>query len=71
MLGLIEMKIKDLKSLSNDALISKLKDLRLEIAVEKRNIASTGVASKKIKLREMRRTIAQVLTLLNERGAKS
>ena len=51
--------------------LAKLKDLEARpIAIEKRNIASTGVASKKIKAREMKRTVAQILTLLKERGAK-
>ncbi len=64
------MKIRDLKTLSDEALKAKLKDIRLDLGIEKRNIAATGVASKKIKSREMRRTIAQILTLLNQRGAK-
>ncbi|MCL4364857.1 50S ribosomal protein L29 [Candidatus Marsarchaeota archaeon] len=64
------MKIKDLKVLSDDALKSKLRDVRLDLGIEKRNIAATGVASKKISTRERRRTIAQILTILNQRGAK-
>jgi len=68
---MITMKIKELRSLSNEALASKLKDLKLELGIEKRNIKSTGVASKKIKAGEIRRTVAQILTLLNERGVKS
>ncbi len=65
------MRMNDLKSLSSEALASKLKDLRLEIGIERRTIKSTGVASKKIKSRELRRTVAQILTLLNQRGVKS
>ncbi len=65
------MKTKDLRALSSEALGAKLKDLKLELAIEKRTIASTGVASKKIKSGEIKRTIARILTLLNERGAKS
>ena len=65
------MKIKDLRSLSADALTQKLEELRLDAAIENRKIAATGVASKKVKIREIRRTIAQILTILNERGAKS
>ncbi|MDE1833979.1 MAG: 50S ribosomal protein L29 [Candidatus Micrarchaeota archaeon] len=63
------MKIKDLRSLSNDALVAKLKEVRLDLGIEKRNINATGVASKKVKVGEMKRTVAQILTLLNERGA--
>lgn len=68
---MIIMKIKDLRSLSNEALASKLKDLKLELGIEKRTIASTGVASKKIKAGEIKRSIAQILTLLKERGVSS
>jgi large subunit ribosomal protein L29 len=67
---MIFMKIKDLRSLTVEGLNVKLSELRLDAAIEQRKIASTGVASKKVKIREIRRTIAQILTLLNERGAK-
>ncbi|MCL5675145.1 MAG: 50S ribosomal protein L29 [Candidatus Marsarchaeota archaeon] len=62
---------KELRSLSNDALSARLGELRLEIAVERRKIASTGVSSKKVKLKEMKKTIARVMTILKERGAVS
>ena len=65
------MKIKELRSLSKEALEAKLGELRLDVSIERRKIASTGVASKKVKLGEMKRTIAQILTLLKERGAKA
>jgi len=64
------MKIKELRSLSNDALKAKLDEVRLDLSIEKRRIASTGVSSKKVKVRELRRTVAQILTLLRERGVK-
>ncbi len=62
------MHMRDLKSLDANALNAKLGQLRLELAIEKRKISSTGVQSKKGKVREMRRTIAQILTILKERG---
>ncbi|MFP3278575.1 MAG: 50S ribosomal protein L29 [Candidatus Micrarchaeota archaeon] len=64
------MKIKELRSLSDDALKAKLDEVRLDLSIEKRKIASTGVSSKKVKVRELRRTVAQILTLLRERGVK-
>ncbi|MFP3278695.1 MAG: 50S ribosomal protein L29 [Candidatus Micrarchaeota archaeon] len=64
------MKIKELRSLSNDALKAKLDEVRLDLSIEKRKIASTGVSSKKVKVRELKRTVAQILTLLRERGVK-
>ncbi|MEM0159423.1 MAG: 50S ribosomal protein L29 [Candidatus Micrarchaeaceae archaeon] len=62
--------MKEIRNMSNDALLSKLEDLRLELGIEKRKIAATGVASKKIKTREMKRSIAQILTVLGQRGVK-
>lgn len=67
---MINMHVKDLRLLSNEALTAKLGELRFDLGIEKRKIASTGVSSKKVKVREMRRTVAQILTLLKERGAK-
>lgn len=68
---MIPMRMNELRSLSTEALNSKLRDLRLDLGIERRTIKSTGVASKKIKTGEMRRTVAQILTLLKERGVKS
>jgi ribosomal protein L29 len=62
--------MKDLKALSNESLIAKLNDLKLDLAIEKRKLVSTGVASKKVKTKEMKRTIAQINTLLKQRGVK-
>ncbi len=64
------MHMKDLNALSNESLIAKLNEIRLDLAIEKRKVVSTGVASKKVKTREMKRTIAQIQTLLKQRGAK-
>jgi ribosomal protein L29 len=56
--------------LTVDALKSKRQQLSLDLSIERRKIASTGVQSKKVKVRELRRTMAQILTLLKEKGAK-
>jgi len=62
------IKIKEIKNLENNGLISKLNDLELELSKEKQKIKSTGVASKIVKLREMRKTIARIKTILSQRG---
>jgi ribosomal protein L29 len=64
------IKIKDIRTLSEDALKTTLGNLVLELNIEKRKIASTGVSSKVVKTREIRRTIARINTILKERGAK-
>ncbi len=65
------MKIRDLRALSSEALQSRLQQLGIDLAIERRKIASTGVQSKKTKIREMRRTIAQIKTILKERGVNT
>jgi ribosomal protein L29 len=65
------MHIKEFREMSTDALKVKFQQLNLDMAIEKRKIAATGVASKKVKTRELRRARAKILTLLKERGAKA
>ncbi|MCL5092893.1 MAG: 50S ribosomal protein L29 [Candidatus Marsarchaeota archaeon] len=58
-----------MRALTSDNLKSKLDELRIELAIEKRKVASTGVASKVVKTKDIKRTIARINTILNERGA--
>ncbi len=60
---------KDMRALTSDNLKSKLDELRIELAIEKRKVASTGVASKVVKTKDIKKTIARINTILNERGA--
>ncbi len=63
------IKAKELRSLSDKELKTQMDSLLLEEAIEKRKIAATGVSSKVVKIRDIKRTIARILTILNERGA--
>lgn len=65
------MRIKELRAMSVDMLRSRLQQLTLDLSIEKRKIAATGVQGKKVKVREVRRTIAQILTLLKEKGVNN
>lgn len=64
------IKAKDIRALSDDSLKTTLGQLVLELNIEKRKSASTGVSSKAANTREIRRTIARINTILKERGAK-
>lgn len=64
------MRINELREMSIDALKGKLQQLELDLSIEKRKISATGVQSKKVKVGELRRTRAQILTLLKEKGVK-
>lgn len=67
---MVVMRINDLRTMSTEALKEKLQQLSLDLSIEKRRIAATGVQSKKVKVSELRRTKAQILTLLKEKGVK-
>lgn len=54
--------------MNEDTLKSRLRDIELQLSVEKRKIASTGVSSKVIKVRELRRTRARIKTIMKEKG---
>ncbi len=64
------IKIKDIRPLTVDELKDKRNQLMLELGIEKRKIASTGVSSKVVKTRELRRSIARINTILKEKGVK-
>ncbi len=66
---MLVIKIKDLRALPSNTLQSRLDELALELAIEKRKVASTGVSSKVVKTRELKKTVARINTILKERGA--
>lgn len=66
----MNIKVQEIRALPDTALKQKLSELALELGIERRKIASTGVASKVVKTREIRRTMARIQTILKERGAK-
>ncbi|MFH8107435.1 MAG: 50S ribosomal protein L29 [Candidatus Aenigmatarchaeota archaeon] len=60
------IKKKELKNLTDEELEKKLEDLRLELAKE-RAAAYVGAPKNPGKIRELRRTIARILTIKRER----
>jgi len=54
--------------MKNEELFEKLNKLKVEEAIERRRKEATGKLTKGSKLRETRRTIARILTILHERG---
>lgn len=65
------MRIKDLRGMDANALRSRLQQLNIDLAIEGTKMKATGVQSKTVKVREMRRTRAQILTLLKEKGVNA
>ena len=64
------MKINDIRKLPDSNLVTTREGLVLELNIEKRKTSSTGVSSKTVKTREIKRTIARINTILKERGSK-
>ena len=65
------IKKKQMKEMSNADMIRRLGELRLELAKEKSQIAIGGTASNPGRIRELKKTIAKILTETKRRGEKT
>lgn len=63
------LKSRDARKMGNDELEKRARELRLEVAKEKANIAIGAPVSSPGKMRDMKRTIARILTIKKEKGA--
>jgi large subunit ribosomal protein L29 len=59
-----------MRQMDVEVLKGKLAELRNELRVDKGHVASGGKASNPGRIKEMRRSIARVLTVLKEKGVK-
>lgn len=64
------IKKKQLKQMSRPDLINRLNELRLELAKERGQIAIGGTPSNPGRIKEIKRTIARILTELKLKGEK-
>jgi len=62
---------KEMRALEEGALDSKMSDLRNELNSELGAVAAGGRASNPGRIKELRRTIARILTLKRERSVKA
>jgi large subunit ribosomal protein L29 len=65
------LKKKQMNEMNNVDLINRLNELRLELAKEKGQIAIGGSPSNPGRIREIKKTIARILTELKRRGEKT
>lgn len=63
------LRIKDVKKLGEKDLDKKLNELRLELTKERASIAIGASATSPGRIREIRRVIARILTVKNEKRA--
>ncbi len=61
------MRIKDIQALSSEDRAKKLADLRVELSRIKTMIKAGGAVENPTRGRELRKTIAQILTIENEK----
>jgi large subunit ribosomal protein L29 len=63
------LKSRDARKLNREELGKRADELRMEVAKEKANIAIGAPVSSPGKMRDMKRTIARILTIKKEKGA--
>jgi large subunit ribosomal protein L29 len=61
------MRVKEINALSTEDRASKLADLRIELARIRTMVNAGGAVENPTRIRELRRTIAQILTIQNEK----
>ena len=64
------LKKRQLKELSRIDLNKRLGELRLELAKEKGQVAIGGTPTNPGRVKEIKRTIARIITEINKRGKK-
>lgn len=67
---MVIIRTQAMKDMSDDEIEKKLKDLKLELSKEKSKIKVGGVPENPGKVRELKRTIARILTLKGDRAKK-
>ena len=65
------IRVKELRGLEDSALEGRLAELRNELNSELGAVAAGGRASNPGRIRELRRTIARILTIKRERSGKA
>ena len=65
------IKKKQIKEMSHDDLVNRLSELRLELSKDKGQIAIGGSPSNPGRVKEVKKTIAKILTEINRRGEKT
>lgn len=64
------LKLKEAREMPKGALIKKLAEIRLELAKELGKIRVGGVAENPGKIKDMKKTVARILTIENEKKTK-
>jgi large subunit ribosomal protein L29 len=60
------MRLKEINGMSSEERAKKLSDLRAELARLKTMVSAGGAVENPARIRELRKTVAQILTVQNE-----
>jgi len=65
------IKKNQLKEMSHDDIVKRLSELKLELSKDRGQIAIGGSPSNPGRVKEVKKTIARILTEINRRGEKT
>jgi large subunit ribosomal protein L29 len=65
------IKKKQIKEMSHDDLVNRLSEMKLELSKDRGQIAIGGSPSNPGRVKEVKKTIAKILTEINRRGEKT
>jgi len=65
-----EIKAKQLREMSNEDIIKKLKDMQNELLIERGSSSLGGAPHNPGKIKSLRRQIARIKTVLREKGVR-
>jgi large subunit ribosomal protein L29 len=61
------LKADEIRAMTREEMIGKLKELRAELTRARTTIAAGGTVENTARAKELRRTIARLLTIINEK----
>ncbi len=65
---MVELKTKDLRNMNDEELNQKLKSLKESLLKERASVAMGGAPSSPGKMRSVKRQIARILTIMEEKN---
>ena len=68
---MVILRVKEIRNMSREERMERLSELRAELARLKTMIKAGGTVEKPSRIREIRRTIARILTINNEEDRKA
>ncbi len=68
MVRVARLKPSEIRAMTREEMIEKLRELRAELARAKATIKAGGTLENPMKIRDLRRSIARILTIIHEKS---